>query len=65
MTAHHCDARGSGWLVSAHAHPVTVKPVTADGTRLVDVLDKADVTNSCSLASYGVRVLRHEPASSP
>jgi hypothetical protein len=54
----HADGTRYTWFVSSSAEPLVVSPILTGEARLVDVLTGDDLTTSCSLAPFGIRVAR-------
>jgi endo-1,4-beta-mannosidase len=54
----HSDGTRYTWIVNTSAEPLVVTPILTDGTQLVDVLTGENLTVSCSLPPFGVRVAR-------
>jgi len=55
----HANGTRYTWLVSTSPEALIVTPILTGKERLVDVMTDEDITTSCALAPYGVRVARH------
>jgi endo-1,4-beta-mannosidase len=55
----HVDGTRYTWLVSTSPEVLKVWPQLQNASRLIDAITDEDVTDSCHLAPFGIRVLRH------
>ena len=58
----HADGTRYTWLVSTSPEALDVQPELSVPDRLVDAVTREDVTDSCHLSPFGIRVLRHGTA---